>query len=309
MHFFPCNMRMWWLRALSTLERRLSCDAQAERHAGIPKSPLGVTKAVRLRLSWYKGTCRLPWRRSSLEKTVEPSNFADSSSTVCSGYLYGITALFTCMRSMQGQSPPVFFLATTRLETQGEASTRSMRPVSRSFWSLAAMSSRKTRGNWHMGWMTRGMAGSMSSWWFKAAASVAARAWAPLVWWHTCCLWWKNPACRKGQTPGGWHHGGTPKRYMLIKPWKPRKHADFSVPVAMSCHCRGKSRWTVDLISRDLEAAVSSNNGGTLHLAPPCTRYSWPWSPKDWMEVGLGGRCEWGRKFAEVWWSKMAQFG
>lgn len=45
-----------------------------------------------------------------MEKTVEPWNFAESSYVMGSGYLSGIVALFTCLRSRQSRRPPVLSL-------------------------------------------------------------------------------------------------------------------------------------------------------------------------------------------------------
>ena len=70
-------------------------------------TPACITKAVmRSLLAGWSGTCRYPWRRSSLVNTVEPWKSAVSSSDVGRGYLSGITALFAWWRSMQIRIPP-----------------------------------------------------------------------------------------------------------------------------------------------------------------------------------------------------------
>lgn len=90
----------------------------------------------------------------SLEKTVRPWKLAESLPVVGCRYLSGITALFTCLSSRQGHRPPVRFFVTTRLDIQGEVSTRSMMPASQSLVSSCVTSARKARGSRHSGWKT-----------------------------------------------------------------------------------------------------------------------------------------------------------
>jgi len=56
-----------------------------------------------------------------LEKTVDPWNWAVSSSVVGRGYLSGMMALFAALKPTQILSPPDLFFTTTRLEIQGNA--------------------------------------------------------------------------------------------------------------------------------------------------------------------------------------------
>ena len=67
---------------------------------------------------------------SSLVKTVEWWNSADSSSIVGSGYISGIMAVLTAFKSTHSRISPDFRRATKRFEIQGDESIGSIIPSS-----------------------------------------------------------------------------------------------------------------------------------------------------------------------------------
>ena len=67
---------------------------------------------------------------SSLVKTMEWCNSADSSSIVGRGYLCGIMALLTDFRSTHSRTSPDFRHATTMFDIQGDESIVSIIPSS-----------------------------------------------------------------------------------------------------------------------------------------------------------------------------------
>ena len=98
------------------------------------------------------GICKYLCLRSSFENTLDSLNSAANSSTVGNGYLSGITAWFTRLKSIH--ISPDFLRTTTILDTHGDDSTDSIIPSFSKRYNSLETSSRRLNGRRRQDWLT-----------------------------------------------------------------------------------------------------------------------------------------------------------